>query len=183
MGPAFDRVLTPTPYGMALTAKELSSLGASGPSLALVALYDPGTQTWTRLPDTGQIGGWTWTWTGTRLVAPEFGSADGGRADNWGRSYPYGGAISLPDGGWSPVKINVKPMNNLWGDTVVAIGGRYALAGGYIYDDDARTWTPATMPANGPASLGKVAWAGDRFFAAGGITGGSFDPGVWELVP
>lgn len=185
LGPAFDRVLTPTPDGLVLVARELvPDPGSGGPALAQAALLDRTDSTWTRLPGTGQIGGWTWTWTGTRLVAPELGEADGGEVNPWDRAYPYGGSIDLPDGGWSPLPNPPQPRTDAW--VPHTLGDRFAASAGYVYDDDDQSWTPLARPEGGPDDAGAAVWAGDRLVVVGGVSwsgsSGTRDAATWVYV-
>ncbi len=186
IGPAYDRVITSTPDGLVLTAKELvDNPGADEPSLTLVALLDPETNTWKRLPDTGQIGGWQWTWTGRHLLAPELGEADGGEVGNWGRSYPYGGTIDVPSGAWSPLA----DAPDDYGRTslIGALGVRYSNVGGYLYDDEDESWTILPEPAGVPEYPGAPIWADDQLIIIGGTdwddNDGTRSEGVWQFTP
>lgn len=187
IGPAFDRMLTATPYGLVLTAKELvDDPGALSPSLTRVALLDRETDRWRRLPDTAQIGGWSWTWTGQRLVSPEFGSADGGEIGNWGRHYPFGGRIRLPSGEWS--RLPAAPASARYGAwSVEAAGKRWSATRGYVYDDLKGSWAKLPRPAGAPDTPGPGVWADDRLVFVGGTDwaggGGLRSPGIWVYTP
>ncbi|SBS71557.1 hypothetical protein [uncultured Microbacterium sp.] len=185
IGPAFDRMLTPTAAGVVLTAKELvPSPGSEVPSLTLAALLDAETGTWTRLPDTGQIGGWSWAVHGDRLIAPQLGGADGGEVNNWGRVYPYGGVITLPSGAWSALPDPPAPRESWLGDVS---GGRYSVAAGHLYDDEARAWSPLDAPPGAAETVGAAVWAGDVLIAVGGTTWAGMDSrpstDVWIYTP
>lgn len=185
IGPAFDRMLTPTAAGIVLTAKELvPNPGSEVPALTLAALLDRDSGTWTRLPDTELIGGWSWAVHGDRLIAPQLGGADGGDVNNWGREYPFGGVITLPGGDWSALPDPPEPRASWLGDVG---GARFSVTSGYLYDDEARAWTPLDGPAGAPESVGAAVWAGDVLIAVGGTTWAGMDSipstGVWIYTP
>ncbi|MGF6824460.1 hypothetical protein M2317_003389 [Microbacterium sp. ZKA21] len=187
LGPMFDRLLVPTPDGMLLTGKALvESPGSERPSLVQAALYDRESGTWTRLPDTGQIGGWSAAWTGERVVDASLGGADGGAVNGWGREYPFGGMLSIPDGVWSPLPGAPEPLRDPW-EGRIAGGGRFLAADGYIFDDVEETWTPMTSPPDAPDVVGTPAWAGEQLVAVGGTDWsgweGTRNARVWIFVP
>lgn len=186
IGDAFNRMLTPTTHGLVLTAHDLvDNPGADGPSLTLAALFDRETQTWTRLPDTEQIADWPWAVNGDRLIAPSLGGADGGEIGNWGRVYPNGGVITLPDGAWEPLP-NL-PTGNHQPGLADAVGTHISVASGYLYDDDAGTWEPLPPVDDIPDVVRTTAWMGDRLLAFGGTAWNNRDGerlrSVWMLTP
>ncbi|GAA1957693.1 hypothetical protein [Agromyces allii] len=186
LGQIFDRVLTPTPDGLVLTGKQLvEDPGADGPALTIAAWLDRRSGKWSRLPDTEQIGGWRWAWTGTRLVDPTLGGGDGGEVGSWDRSYPYGGAISVPDGQWSPLPEPPSPRQDHWlTDTA---GGRFSFSGGYVYDDRRSSWTPIDRPDHAPQHADAAVWADDRLVVVGGTdwndAGGTISSQTWIFDP
>jgi hypothetical protein len=187
LGASFDRTFTPTPHGLVLTSRELvDNPGAEGPAITRAALYDWDSGRWSRLPDTGQIGGWQWIWTGCRLVAPELGSADGGQIGNWGASYPFGGVIDVPEGEWSPLPGAPDPSVDPWIGSAMG-GGRFAAVGGYVYDDREARWTHLPAPRGAAAEPGPAIWAGDRLVVVGGAdwSGGEGNrrPETWVYTP
>ena len=187
LGATFDRCLLSTRDGILLTGKALvESPGSEGPSLVQAALYDPESGAWARLPDTGQIGGWFPVWTGERVVDASLGGADGGEVNGWGREYPYGGMLSLPDGAWSPLPEAPEPTRDPWLGHVDG-GEQFLVADGYVFDDVEETWTPTTAPTDAPAVIGVAAWAGDQIVVIGGTDWidweGTRDSRAWVLVP
>jgi len=187
LGSTFDRVITPTPEGLVLTAKELvASPGSERPALTIAAVYDKESGQWSRLPDTGQIGGWRWMWTGSRLVDPQLGGADGGEIGNWGRTYPYGGTLTLPEGTWSTLTDPPEPLQNAWISD--AIGpGRFALSGGYLYDDERVSWTAVGRPDGAPHEPGPAIWTDEKLLVLGGVdwtsSGGTVTQAAWTYTP
>ncbi|MGM7668327.1 hypothetical protein [Microbacterium sp. A93] len=168
LGPAIERVLTPTPAGLVLTGRELvESPGSDDPSITLAALYDSGSGEWVRLPDTGQIFSWQWAWSGTRLVAPELGGADGGANGNWGRTYPFGGTITLPEGEWAPLAAAPEPLGDAWIYAALG-GGRFTVGSGYVYDDELSHWTALERPSGAPLEAGFAIWADNSLIVLGG---------------
>ncbi|MGZ5398712.1 MAG: hypothetical protein ACXWDM_01780 [Nocardioides sp.] len=101
--PSLDRILVSTPSGLVLTAKPIAAAGGpEDPALVHAAVIRSGAEEWRVLPPAeNQLGGWSWTWTGTRLVDPTPGGADGGQVNNYGRTIPYGGALDPATGTWS----------------------------------------------------------------------------------
>ncbi len=187
LGPAFDRVITPTPEGLVLTAKELgASPGSERPALTIAAIYDQEAGQWSRLPDTGQIGGWRWMWTGSRLVDPQLGGADGGEVGNWGRTYPYGGTITVPEGTWAPLTDPPEPLQNAWIHDAVG-SGRFAVSGGYLYDDERMRWTIVGRPDAATQEPGPAIWADENLVVLGGVdwttSDGSVSSTTWTYTP
>lgn len=167
IGPAFDRIITATPHGLVLTAHELvDQPGSVRPSLVLAARMDPGTNSWTRLPDSDQIGGWRWAWTGTHLVDPTLGGADGGGTGNWGRWVPDGGLLDPGTGRWARLPDPPEPMTGGW--PVEAIDGRVTAAEGWLFDDVAERWTRLPRPEGAPPEPGSAVWADDLLIVHGG---------------
>ena len=190
LGPAFNRHVATTPAGLVLTAQELvAEPGPERPSVLMAALYDENSGAWSRLPDTAQIDGWQWVWSGTRLVAPELGGADGGEVGNWGREYPFGGILAIPGGEWSPLPNAPEPLGIRWIWSASG-GGRFMVAGGYIYDDERESWTWVERPPGAAQAAGPAIWAGDRLVVVGGADwfssrelNGTHSPQTWIYSP
>jgi hypothetical protein len=170
IGPAFNRGLIATPAGLVLTAQELvPNPGADGPSLVLAALLDRKTGRWTRLPDTGQLGGGSAGWTGTRIVDPSLGGADGGEVGNYGRTIPFGGIIDPVAKTWSPLPNPPHEFTGGW--SVEAVGPALIAANGWIYNDSNKVWTEIPRPAGAPEQPGRGVWTGSGFTLV--VIGGS----------
>jgi hypothetical protein len=183
--PSFDRYLVPTSAGLVLTAKPIGRDGGpADPALVHAAVLPPGAQEWRALPRAeDQLGGWYWTWTGTRLVDLTLGGADGGEVDNYGRTIPYGGALDPATGAWSPLEGTPDELTGGW--TVDAVGGRYSAVQGWIYDDgdaagDGRGWSRLDRPEGAPPQPGRAVWAGDVLVVSGGADwDGPDEPDEW----
>lgn len=183
--PSFDRVLVSTPAGLVLTAKPMTPDGGpADPAVVHAALLEPGATRWTTLSSPeDQLGGWHWTWTGTRLVDPTLGGTDGGEVNNYGRTIPYGGALDPATGTWSALEGTPDEYSGGW--AVDEPGERYSAVEGWIYDDgdavgDGRGWARLDRPAGAPAEPGKGVWVGDLLVVLGGADWGDLDdPDDW----
>ena len=168
IGPAFDKTFTAIPTGLVLTAHALvDSPGGDGPSLVLAARWDDATEAWTRLPDSDQLGGRAWTWTGRRLIDPSLGGGDGGEVGNYGRTIPYGGILDPVTGRWS--RLRHAPSESGGGWPVAALGGRFAAIAGWTYDDETESWAEMPRPKGAPDEPGTAVWADDRLVVIGGV--------------
>ncbi len=186
LGLGFDRSVTSTPDALVLTSKELvTNPGADGPPLVRIALFDREEQTWRRLPDAPQIGGWRWSWTGERVVAAELGEADGGEIGGWDRSYPFGGRIELPEGTWSALPEGARLNSTAWVRSAVG-GERYLIVDDNVLDDVEQTWMQLDRPTDAPDEAGPAVWVGDRLVVIGGTEWagleGSRDTRTWVLA-
>ena len=167
LGASFDRLVIWTDAGLVLLAKKLvaSPGGADGPSFVRAALFADGA--WRRLPDLDCIGGWSWHWTGTRLVAPQLGSADGGEIDGYGRAIPFGGWLDPVTGASGPLP-NTPATEAItqWVDGPA--DGDLLVVQGWLYDDAAGTWTALTRPPGGDWIDSAGVLMGRRLIVAGG---------------
>lgn len=165
--PAFDRVVVPTPQGLVLTANKILPDGSpADPGLLRAALLPDGAKRWRLLPQSDQLGGWTWTWTGHRLVDATLGGADGGETNNYGRVIPYGGRFDPSTEKWS--RLPESPQEHSGGWPVEAIGGPLVATAGWLYDDSAETWTRLPRPTDAPELPGSALWADDVLVVHGG---------------
>jgi len=140
LGPAFDRVITATAAGLVLTGQDLVLQPSSeGPSFVRAALLEPTSGRWTLLADSDQLGGWRWTWTGSRMVDPTPGGADGGEVNGFGRMIRYGGVLDP------------------------------AAVDGWVYDDRDETWTELPRPDGAPQEAGSAVWADGQLIVLGGV--------------
>lgn len=177
--PSFDRVVTATPDGLVLTAKEIAPDGGpADPAPVRAALLPPGEHEWRTLPVSDQLGGWRWSWTGRRLVDPTLGGADGGETNNYGRVIPYGGRLEPATGTWS--LLPNAPEQGTGGWPVEAPGGPLVAAEGWVYDDARSTWTRLPRPVDAPTTPGPAVWVGDVLVVHGGAEwNGLDDPENW----
>lgn len=182
--PSFDRVLISTPSGLVLTAKPIAPDGGpENPALVRAAVLPAGSSTWRPVPSSGgQLGGWSWTWTGRRLVDPTPGGADGGEVDSFGRSIPYGGALDPATGDWKPLTGTPQEFTGGW--AVEALGDRYVAVQGWVYDDgdggQGSSWTRLAQPDAAPAEPGRGVWVGDVLIVSGGADwDGPDKPAEW----
>ncbi|HEY0774675.1 MAG TPA: hypothetical protein VGD51_11375 [Nocardioidaceae bacterium] len=167
LGPSFDRMVTPTPEGLVLTAKPIQPDGSpADPALVHAALLPAEGRAWRTLPASDQLGGWRWSWTGRRLVDPTLGGADGGETNGFGRVIPYGGRLDPATGAWSPLPD--APTEGTGGWPVEAPGGPLVAAEGWLYDDADGAWTRLPRPEDSPATPGSAVWAGDVLVVHGG---------------
>lgn len=168
LSPAFDRFVVSTPAGLVLTAKAIAADGGpADPALVRAALLPDGERRWRTLPDSDQLGGGRWSWTGHRLVDPSLGGADGGEVNNYGRVILFGGRLDPATGTWSPLPD--APDERTGGWPVDAPDGPVIAAAGWLYDDAAESWTRLPRPAAAPAEPGPAVWAGDRLVVVGGV--------------
>jgi len=188
LGPAFDRVVTAVPGALVLTGKTLvPDPGAEEPALVRAAVLDLGSGEWTLLDDSDQIGGWRWSWTGSRLVDPTPGGGDGGEVGNWGRTLPFGGALDPATGRWSALP--GAPVGDSGGWPVEALGGPVSALDGWLYDDRDGSWAPLDRPAGAPAVPGAAVWAGEQLVVMGGLhsedawTAEQLTNGAWTWRP
>jgi hypothetical protein len=165
--PSFDRVITSTRHGLVLTAKPIGPDGGpADPALVHAALLAPGESEWRTLPASDQLGGWRWAWTGKHLVDPTLGGADGGQVNNFGRVIPFGGRLDPATGTWS--RLPGAPDERTGGWPVEVAGGPLIAAEGWLYDDNAGSWTRLPRPADAPAEPGPGAWVGRVLVVYGG---------------
>lgn len=187
LGPSYSRSAVSTPHGVVLSAGSIEAVNRSDPDFEMLALLSPGTDEWVRLPDTGSIHSETWIWSGSRLVDPSLGGADGGEVDGWGREHPNGGLVTLPDGAWS--ELPDAPAVDLGTGWLYRVPGeRYSVSAGYVFDDLSGAWTPLPQPADVPDEPGSAAWAGDHLVLIGGTDWdadltGTRSPAVWVFAP
>ncbi|QIG44761.1 hypothetical protein G5V58_20010 [Nocardioides anomalus] len=176
-----DSGLFATPVGVVLIGADDRDTAPDEPTLTRADLWD-GT-TWRRLPETGQTGPFV-HWTGQHLVNPDFGSDDGGEVDAWDRPYPHGGRLDPSTGAWSPLAGDPPAYGDAGADAwpLDAASGPLVAVGGFVYDDDAGTWTLLGRPGSPIRQDLASVWAGDRLVTVGG-TDRAFRPvgQAWAL--
>lgn len=167
--PAFARQITATPQGLVLTGKaEVAQPNSQRPSVVRAAVLDPASGQWRQLPDSDQLGGATWTWTGRRMVDPALGGADGGQVNGFGRTVPYGGTFDPATGAWGRLPNAPEELTGRW--QAYAISGPQVASDGYLYDDANETWTRIERPEGAPERPGAAVWAGDELIVFGGFS-------------
>jgi hypothetical protein len=187
IGPAFDRMITATPAGLVLTAKKLvdNPGGGDRPSLVLAAVLEG--DTWRRLPDSDQLGGWRWAWTGRHLVDPTLGRSNGGGGGegDYGRWIPNGGLLDPATGRWS--RLPNPPEENTGGWGIEALGGPLVAAEGWVYDDATGSWFKIPRPEDGAEEPGPGVWVGNRLVVVGGLdyrgNKSAYVTAVWAWEP
>lgn len=162
-----------------LTAKPIGPGGEpADPALVRAALLPQGDERWRVLPDSDQLSGWRWSWTGRRLVEPTLGGADGGQTNGYGRTIPYGGRFEPATGTWS--RLPGAPEQGTGGWPVEAPGGPVVAAEGWVYDDAGGTWTRLPRPAGAPVTPGQAVWVDDVLVVIGGTAWHGVDePAEW----
>ena len=166
--PSFDRHVVATPHGLLLTGQpDVDQPGSDlATSLTRAALLEDGA--WRRLPDSDQLGGRGFTWTGRRAVDSTLGGADGGQVNGFGRTVPYGGTLDLPEGRWG--RLPNAPAD-LSGDyPLYAVAGPRIVTHGWLYDDGQESWTKLPRPGRSPDQPGSAVWADDQLIVLGGYT-------------
>lgn len=179
--PAYDRSLVWTGTDLVLAGIELAAFDDPGPNLYAAARLDPDGGEWRRLLDSEIVGGYpAWHLVGGRFVNPASGGADGGVVNNFGRSYPFGGALDLATEAWLP------PLPQPPGEFGEVTG--YGTAGGglllnhqgWVLVAADSEWIALPAPPGGAPLAAAVAWAGDELVLWGGVRWtGSTD---WELL-
>jgi|GEM_PF-6067061 len=155
-----------TPSGLVLTGVNYREAAADEPTLTQADLWDG--ESWSRLPRTGMIG-WLYYWTGERILGIEYGGADGGQTNNWGRYYPAGGALDPATGAWEPLPglDDYDPTPGPSWD-VDAAAGPLVATNGRVYDDRTRTWAQPGIPDSAVDSDLNATWADGRLVFFGG---------------
>ena len=168
LGPAFDRVLTATPAGLVLTGQDLvSQPGSEKHSIVRAALLDPKSGRWTLLSDSDQLGGGRWIWTGTRMLDPTLGGADGGEVNGYARMIPYGGVLDPVLDEWGRLPHPPEQLTGGW--VVEALAGPLAAVEGWVYDDRDESWIKLLRPYGAPTQAGSAVWADEQLIVLGGV--------------
>ena len=189
LGTSFDRAVTPTPSGLVLTAHRILADGQpEDPALVRAALLPRGSDSWVRLPVGDTLGGGRWVWSGTRLVDPSPGGADGGEVNGYGRTIPFASVLDVRARTWATLSGVPDEAHRPW--SVEAPGAPVTAAAGFLYDDRAGTWTRLTRPDAGPDAPGPAAWLdSDTLLVVGGSdqqrgaakAADAYSGGVWRL--
>jgi hypothetical protein len=170
--PVDDQEPRLTPYAVLPTDDGIFACGADPtapddgdtPAFTIVDRWDG--VTWSeRFPMTGTIGDLCAHWTGERLVALDIQTAPGLDGNP-----PVGGRLDPETGQWSPLPgapdVDA-PAGRGW--SPVAADGPRIAAWGYVYDDDAETWTRLGKPSSPVDADQGAVWADGRLLLFGGI--------------
>jgi hypothetical protein len=133
------------------------------PGFTVVDAWDGAS--WTRLPVTEQVGVFR-HWTGKRLVEPDIQTAPGLDGNP-----PQGGRLDPLTGQWSPLP-NAPSIDADRGDgwSVVSAEGPLMAGWGYVFDDDAETWSLLGKPAETDVDVDQSAvWADGKLIVFGGL--------------
>ncbi|WP_328472748.1 hypothetical protein OHA21_10725 [Actinoplanes sp. NBC_00393] len=141
--------------------------GSEKPSLTRAAALNLTTGSWRRLPDSTILGTGPWLTAGDQLINPTLGGEDGGKVNNWGRIYPYGGSVAPSTGVWSP-------LPNPPAGTSTAAGARtgttavYLGNHGFVLDMTTGAWQPVPAIPGDDVTGRTVVAAGVRMMVFGG---------------
>ncbi|MGN0065296.1 MAG: hypothetical protein ACI379_13740 [Nocardioides sp.] len=127
--------------------------------------------TWRRL-ETEMYGEIT-HFTGSEFVGLEWGRADGGATNNWGRWYDAGGRVRASDGEWTA--LDVPEPDDVPGEvaqwTLEAVDGPRLATSGFVVDLGAGDrWQRIQRPVGAEVDTEVSAvWDGDWLVAVGGV--------------
>ncbi|MBU2664777.1 hypothetical protein KOI35_14845 [Actinoplanes bogorensis] len=166
LGPAWDRTMVWTGREVALFDHKLvPNPGADGPALTRGAVLDLTSGGWRTLPEAPMLSTGPWFVTGDRLVNPLPSSADGGRINGWGRSYPDGGIVRPSNGAWTPLPDPPERVAGVHDGT----DALYLDVAGSVLDTRTGSWrTLPRPPVNDSAGSPTVVAAGARMLVFGG---------------
>lgn len=105
IGSAYDRSFVDVPAGLVLLAIPLTNVPPPDrPRVFHAAVYDRATRQWSGLPPS-TVPGYATTWfrSGSKVVNPTLGSADGGQVNGWDRAYAFGGVLDVESRTWLPL--------------------------------------------------------------------------------
>jgi len=155
-----------TPEGIVVTGVDSTAKNdGTVPSWVFAEVYD-GTS-WRRLDRSDMVGGYSWHWTGERLVAPDLDCVDGGEVNGYGRCVPQGGILDPGTGAWA--KLPDPPEIGAGGWSLQVEDGPLMATYGYVYNDSAGTWTKLTRPDGAPDYQVASVWADGTLIAFGGL--------------
>lgn len=162
LGRSFDRSIAASPAGLVLSGKKVTPSPGAGdePAYLESAILDERSGTWARPAPSGILGGSSWQAVGNRVVSVGLGGSDGGGdpPGDYGRVIPFGGALEVTDGSWSPLNDTPEPMSGGW--PVFAPGPALIASDGYLYDDASGAWLRVPRPPDAGDLPGPAVWAG-----------------------
>jgi hypothetical protein len=191
LGPAFDRNAAWFKGELIVFEHKLvPSPGAVEPSLVRSAALNLATEAWRVLPDVPMLYTGPWMTIGSRLVNPSLGSADGGEVGNWGRGYPYGGALDPATGRFTPLPAAPgQTETTASAGVVTADSALYLGAGTFLLDATTDSWiTVPPLPEGQVSGYTTVTAGTDLFIFGGGVWPGPDGKGkllnsVWLWSP
>jgi hypothetical protein len=187
-----QRSLAATPDGVVMFGVDSSQPNdGRTPSYQLADRFSGGT--WTRLPRSDLLAGGAWTWTGTRLVNPDYLCVDGGEVDPYPRCVPQGGLLDPATGDWSELPKGPDQQDVGGYPISTSDDGPLRAAGGYLFDDREESWTRLVPPSEEQDRLGiaasvidsegTVAIYGGVRFREGQGPDPDVSSGIWVLHP
>jgi len=147
--------------------------------------FDPATDTWAGLPDSGVAGWGTWTAHGDKLVSLSIGAF--GKAGTEGLAAPteMGGILDLASGTWSPLPGPGPDVTSVRDDVGYrGSAGDWVVAGRRMFDPATNQWRVMPPPPPGSAAVSSGVWTGTEILLWGGAaedgsyvaTGAAFTP-------
>lgn len=179
-----------TPPGIVVTGLESSVTApndGSEPMWVFAEIYQNGD--WRRLERSDMVGGYTWHWTGQRLVSLDIQCVDGGEVDPYGSCIPQGGTLDPATGVWGRLPNAPDPEHPTGEWSLIAQDGPLMAGWGYVYDDAAGTWARLPRPDDAPDNAAAAVWAEGMLIAFGGIHSGqgwdtdALSNAAWLLTP
>jgi hypothetical protein len=137
LGPSSIRSAAWVDGGLLLSARDSEPSSGNGPSLIQLARLNDDS-TWSRLPDSELIG-YEPVSVGKLAVWPYTGSADGGKVNNWGRSYSEGGIFDPVAKQWKPLPQSPSESTQTCCNGTVV--GHQVMVGGQLLDPATGQWT------------------------------------------
>lgn len=183
LGPSFNRSAVWVNGKLLLAAADLvENPGSEQPAIIRLAELDLDTMVWRTLRDTSLTGGGPVVAAG-RVVWPEYGSADGGEVNNWGRTYSFGGIYDPATGVWTEL-----PAQESLGEGVrtswntAALAGDRVLASGHLLDPVTGTWIGLDPPPSGNRDGQTVVASPDGLLVFGGWDGSQHTADTYYLA-
>jgi hypothetical protein len=187
LAPSYERTIVAAGERLVSIAVELVPNPGQRPPVYRAAILVLATDAWRRLADAPIVGGEaTWFVAGNRVINPTLGGADGGQANNWGRTFPFGGMLDLEGEAWVVLRQPAPEVGSLGGPA--AAGAEFIVnRQGWALNVEELAWMPVGAPDGGPESGAATAWADGRLVLFGGVRfggdAGSLTGGAWEWLP
>ena len=141
--PSSGRVMVWSGHELVLFAHQTvaDASSADQPALTQAAALDAKSGVWRRLPDSEILGLSPWVPVDGLLINPMLGSADGGKVNGWGRSYPNGGILDVSRSRWLPLPDSPREEADMAAGVVTPSRGHYFSDRGWVLDTTTSTWT------------------------------------------